>query len=331
MIKKIIKIIISILILIILILVCFFFVGKAPKAEDIKWGVAFSQKHTTNLGLDWQKTYLALLDDLKVKNIKIGTHWDLLEPGDSNYSFQDLDWQIEQAGERQAKVVLVIGMKTPRWPECHIPEWAKDLSKEDREGRVLKLIKEIVSRYKDSSVVSAWQVENEPFFNFGECPDMDEVFLKKEIELVKTLDPDIPVIISDTGEMSFWFKPAKLGDIVGVTTYKKVYSPEFNRYFTLRYPAVFYWRRAKIINSFFGKEVIGVELQTEPWGPKLLYDSPLEEQKKSMDLEQFKKNIEFAKKTGLDQFYLWGAEWWYWMKEKQNDPGIWNEAKILFE
>jgi hypothetical protein len=48
-----------------------------------------------------------------------------------------------------------------------------------------------------------------------------------------------------------------------------------------------------------------------------------------MNLEKFRKNIEFAKKTGLDEFYLWGAEWWYWLKEKQNQPEIWKEAKKL--
>jgi len=34
----------------------------------------------------------------------------------------------------------------------------------------------------------------------------------------------------------------------------------------------------------------------------------LEEQEKTMNLERFQKNIEFAKRTGLDTFYLWGAE-----------------------
>jgi len=24
------------------------------------------------------------------------------------------------------------------------------------------------------------------------------------------------------------------------------------------------------------------------------------------------------------------TEWWYWMKEKQNDPAIWQEARKLF-
>jgi len=35
-----------------------------------------------------------------------------------------------------------------------------------------------------------------------------------------------------------------------------------------------------------------------------------------MNLEQFKKNIEFAQKTGFDTIYLWGAEWWHWLKRE---------------
>jgi len=49
-----------------------------------------------------------------------------------------------------------------------------------------------------------------------------------------------------------------------------------------------------------------------------------------MNLDRFRKNIEFARQTGLSEFYLWGSEWWYWMKEKQNNPDIWYEAKKLF-
>jgi len=49
-----------------------------------------------------------------------------------------------------------------------------------------------------------------------------------------------------------------------------------------------------------------------------------------MNPEQFKKMVGFASGTGFDEFYLWGTEWWYWMKEKHNDPRIWDIAKILF-
>ena len=306
------------------------FVGSVPQADKIAWGVNFSQKHSQSLGLDWKENYLALLDDLKVKNIKLAAHWDLIHPQENQFNFQDLDWQVEKAEEKGVKLVLAIGMKTPRWPECHIPEWAKNKSKQEQQKEILKMLENIILRYKDSPTIKYWQVENEPFFPFGDCPWVDKDFLKKEIDLVKSLDIKDRVLISDSGEGSFWIQAAILGDIVGTTIYKKAWFHQLGLYIDYPFPPIFYARKAQIINKLFDKEVICVELQAEPWGPSLLYDSPLEEQEKTMNLEQFKANIEFAKKTGLKEFYLWGSEWWYWMKEKQNRPAIWDEAKKIF-
>jgi len=315
----------------ILIAASYLFLGKVKPAENISWGVVFSQKHAQLLGLDWQESYLALLDDLGVKRMKVASYWDYIEKSDGEYDFNDLDWQVAEAAERDAKILLAIGMKTPRWPECHIPDWAAGLSKEDQQEEILDLLKEIVARYDDSDAIWGWQVENEPFFPFGVCPWVDEDFLKEEVELVKSLDSkDRPVVVTESGEFPLWIMAAKYGDVVGVTMYKKVWVHQINRYITYPFPSVFYHRKAEIVRKVFGKEVIGVELQAEPWGPKLLYDSPLEEQEKTMNLNQFKYNIEFAKNTGISEFYLWGAEWWYWMKEKQNDSAIWEEARKLF-
>jgi len=314
-----------------LIFVVYFFIGTPPQAEKIVWGVNFSQKHAENLGLDWRETYSALLNDLGVKNLKVAAHWDLLEPQKDEYYFDDLDWQIEKAKEYNTKVILVIGMKTGRWPECHIPEWAVNLKKEEQQKEILEIIKKIVLRYKESPAIKYWQVENEPLFPFGRCPWVDKAFLKEEINLVKTLDPQKkPIIISDSGEGSFWIQAAKLGDVVGTTMYKKVWWKQIGTYIRYPFPPVFYWRKAQIIKEFFDKKVICVELQAEPWGPTLLYDLPFKEQKKTMNLEQFRYNVDFAKRTGLDEFYLWGGEWWFWLKEKQGEPEIWQEAKKLF-
>jgi len=320
------------LLVLVLFFVFYFFTGKTSKTENIIWGVNFSQKHAQNLGLDWKEVYLALLNDLKVKRIKIASYWDLIEKERGIYDFDDLDWQIKKAEERGAKILLIIGMKTPRWPECHIPKWAKSLGKKEQQERILMLLEKIVLRYKDRNSIWAWQVENEPFFHFGECPwKIDKEFLKKEIFLVKSKDiKKRPVVISDTGEWSFWLKSAKLGDIVGITIYRRVWSKELKTYFSHFFPPVFYKKRADLVNRFFGKRTICVELQAEPWGTKLLYDISLQEQERTMNLDQFRKNIEFAQKTGLKEFYLWGAEWWYWLKEKENKPEIWNEAKNLF-
>ena len=59
--------------------------------------------------------------------------------------------------------------------------------------------------------------------------------------------------------------------------------------------------------------------------------APLSEQLKSMNPQMFEEGVAFAKQTGLSKFYFWGVEWWYWMKTVQNQPGIWNEAKQLFQ
>jgi hypothetical protein len=324
------KILIGILICILL-LCGFFFVGKTPQQEKIIWGTTFSQKHAQDLGLNWQKTYLSILDDLQVKHLRLIAYWDLIEPQNNEYYFNDLDWQIEQAEKQNAKIILVAGLKTPRWPECHEPEWIKKSSPESKDREILEYIETVVNRYKSNNSIIAWQIENEPFFTFGECPKIDKNFLEQEINLVKSLDSNRKIIITDSGSSSFWFKPAQLGDIVGISIYEKVWFHEIKNYIRYPFPPIFYQRKALIINKIFDKNVICVELQAEPWGPTLLYNSPLKEQEKTMNLEQFKKNIEFAKNTGLKQHYLWGAEWWYWLKIKQNNDKIWNEAKKLFE
>ena len=316
-----------------LLFVFYFFVGKAKQAEKIEWGVVFSQKHSQLLGLDWKENYLAILDDLKTKNLKIITNWDLIEPKEDEYFFEDLDWQIKEAQKRNAKIILVIGMKTGRWPECHIPEWVKsqisNLKFQNYERFLFDFIKTMVERYKNSKTIWAWQIENEPFFPFGECPKIEKNLVKREIKLVKSLDSR-PIIFADSGEFSFWINAARFGDIVSITLHRKVYFKEAKRYITYPFPSIYYWRKAKLINFLFNKKVIIGELQAEPWCKNLLYNCDLQEQKITMDFKQFKNNIEFAKNTGMDTIYFWGVEWWYWMKTKQNDSRIWEEAKSLF-
>ncbi len=329
--RNIFKKLVFLIVALILLFAGYLFIGQAKPAKEITWGVNFSQKQAQGLGLDWKENYLALLNDLNVKNIKLAADWDLLESAKDVYNFDDLDWQLNEAEKKGAKLLLVIGMKTSRWPECHIPGWAKDLTKNEQQKEILGLLEKIVLRYRGRASINRWQVENEPFFPFGECPWVDKKFLKEEINLVKTLDEQKrPVVVSDSGEGSFWFNAAGLGDIVGTTMYKKVWVRQLGFYLHYPFPPVFYWRKAQIIKELFGKEVISIELQAEPWGPKLLFDSPPKEQEKTMNLDQFRYNIEFAKKTGLKEFYLWGGEWWYWLKEKQGKPEIWNEAKKLF-
>ena len=75
--------------------------------------------------------------------------------------------------------------------------------------------------------------------------------------------------------------------------------------------------------------VIITELQGEPWADRPLDQISLAEQFQTMNVEIFKDNIEFAQQTGFEQVYLWGAEWWYWLKQ-QGDPSFWDAAHSVF-
>jgi hypothetical protein len=311
--------------------VAYFFIGFTSQPKDKTWGVNFSVKQTDFLKLDSRETYSAILNDLGAKNVKISVYWDLIEKEKGVYDFDELDWQVAEAKKNNAKVVLAIGMRVPRWPECHLPTWARDLNKEEQQAEIINMLQKIVLRYKDSSALSMWQVENEAFLKFGACPWADEDFLKREVAFVRLNDPNHKIIVTDSGELSFWIKASQSGgDIVGVTTYRKVWQQQVRMYFSYFFPPIFYSRRADIVKNVFHQNVIGVELQAEPWCANSIMNSSLAEQEKTMNLKQFKENVEFAQNTGIDTFYLWGAEWWYYMKQNYNNSDIWEEAKKLF-
>jgi len=326
--------VILILVIVVLFFLWLLFFVNPPQAKKITWGVNFSQMQAETLGLDWKKTYLAILEDLGAKHIKLLPQWDWVEGKKGEFYFKDTDWQVAEAQSHGANLIYVLGMKTGRWPECHVPSWAESLSKQSQQQEILAYIKEVVLRYKDNKAIVAWQAENEPLFKFGECPWYDSDFLEKEVGLIKSLDPTRPVIVSDSGEQSLWFGAANVGDIVGTTMYRRVWVRivgNYGFYIDFPLPPMSYWLKAQLVKAFFGKKVINVELQAEPWGPEALYNMPLQEQEKTMSLGQFNANVSYAKKTGFDEFYFWGTEWWYWLREKHNQPQIWNAAKEVFQ
>ena len=325
---------ILIIFLILLILGVTIFLAKRPPdlAPGLKtFGITFSKPAAEALGLDWKEVYLKTLDDLRVRKIRLSAYWSEIEKSAGQYVFDDLDWQIKEADKRNARIILAVGERLPRWPECHIPEWATNLPAAERQEELLKFIGLIVSRYKSSPVIAYWQVENEPFLaTFGICPKFNKEFLDKEIGLVKSLDSR-PVIVSDSGELSSWFQAASRADIFGTTMYRIVWGQNIPGDGYLQYwlPPSFFHLKANLIRYLVGvKDIIVVELQAEPWGPKSISEMSSSERDVSLSIGQFKKNVEYAGEIGFREAYLWGTEWWYW--EKLNGrPEFWEYAKDL--
>jgi hypothetical protein len=87
-----------------------------------------------------------------------------------------------------------------------------------------------------------------------------------------------------------------------------------------------------LIEKFANQEnAIVIELQGEPWVAGWTVHQPLEEQFKSMNEKKLVGNVLYAKKSGFNEIYIWGVEWWYWLKTTQNLPILWDTAKDLFE
>lgn len=309
------------------------FLEKKYFVSEIKFGVSFSPNYAEYLNLDWQKTYLHILDNLQVKNLRLPSYWDMLEPQQGKYNFSQTDFMLNEASKRGVKVVLVVGARQPRWPECHIPVWAKSLTVVDRQQRILDFVQKTVERYKNYPEIWAWQVENEPFaFWFGEnCDTTDSKLLKEEIRVLKRLDSR-PVIVTDSGEWSNWIIPMQSADILGVSLYRKAHNQMLSSYISYPFSAWMYPLKSDLVRKLFApknEKTIISELQAEPWVQKGILDTPFKQQVELFTLKDFQDNIEFAKKTGFDSIYLWGVEWWYLMAQQGRLEYL-EYAKTLF-
>ncbi len=311
-------------------LFAYFFLGQAPQSPSVNYGITFSTIHARNLGLNTQETYSAILNDLGTRSIRLPLYWNEIELQKGVYNFEEFDWYIQEAEKYGAKIIPVMGRKSPRWPECFLPEWGNELKKNEQQSALLRFISEAVTYYRKNENIIAWQIENEPFFEFGECELWEKEFLEKEIRTVKLLD-NRPIMVTESGEWGTWVGAARRADIVGSTLYRTSWWNKLGiKEFVSPIPPIYYFRKANLINLLYKKPVIISEFQLEPWGPRLIQDLSLEEQLRYMNLERLKDNIAYSKKTGFNTIYLWGAEWWYYMKLRGH-PEFWNETKSLFQ
>ena len=333
--RKFLKILFAILIIIyapFVFLYGFLFLGSVEPAQEITWGITFSHSQAEDLGLDWEQAYISLLDELGARNVRVPIYWDELEKEQGQFDFSKWDWQLEELEKREGKAILVVGFKQPRWPECRFPDWYDhETSQPAKDKQLFQMLRTVVSHYRDNPIVGAWQVENEPLFAFGVCPKADMGLLDAEIKLVRGLDSSRPIIVTDSGEWSLWYQTGKRADVLGTTLYRVVHSPTLGFVSYDFFNPTFYARKASILKFFKpDSRIIVSELQAEPWvaDPPLSKNS-LEEQYKTMSPEQFRQNMDFARRTGFDEFYLWGAEWLVWLKN-QGEMEIWDEATKLF-
>lgn len=314
----------------VLIVFLFAFPSFTPAPQE--YGVSFSASHAKGIGLNWKDAYQYMLRDVGVKHFRLAAYWDSIEKKKGVYDFSELDYQIQEAEKHGADVLLAVGRKLPRWPECHIPAWARDISEQDQQRAVLELVSRTVTRYKDKQSVIMWQLENEPLLTFGICPEADVAFLAQEQNLIRSLDATRSMLVTDSGELNSWLGASKYGDMLGTTMYRTVFSGRTKKLFHYDYlfPSWAYRIKAGYIGLLRNKSVLISELQGEPWGSKPFTEMTPDERNESFSPERFTQIAAFAKRTQLSPVYWWGAEYWYWEQIKNDNDAYIDVAKDIF-
>ena len=308
----------------------YYIISNRHKSMD--YGVSFSTGQAKWLvGDDWKNNYLALLNDLHVKRVRLMSYWDDIEPKQSDFHWEDLDWQMNEAAKRGIKVSLAIGARQPRWPECHIPKWVGEQGSPEFDLALTRFLRMTVERYKDNPSLESYQLENKYFLKIfsAECKDYRRSRLVDEFNLVRQLDPKHQIIV--TLSNNFLGSPVQkpTPDKYGFSIYKKVFLDRwgFNMYIEYPIPAWYYGFRAWFLETTKHRPVIVHELQAEPWGPTGIKEMSIDEQDKSMNAGRFKDRMKYIRGTGIKTIDLWGGEWWYYRKTVLHDPSVWDAVK----
>lgn len=301
---------------------------KSTQNQPLVWGTSWSFKYAEELGIDPREGLEAVARELPVSRLRLMTYWDRHEPQQNVYDWSELDYQMDIAKQYDKKVTLAIGLRQPRWPECHMPHWAQDVPREQWLPELKEYMAAVIKRYDSNGVVIEYQLENEFLTDFfGECPDHDRERLIEEYDFVNALT-EKPIIVSRSNNfLPSWPIGEPRAEKTALSVYKRVHIPGSDYYFEYPYPAWFYSGLAGLTKATTGVDTFIHELQAEPWGPGATVNLTDEQQAESMDAERLEKRLSYAVATGLRPIDIWGAEWYYWRKTELNDPSTWNVIK----
>ncbi len=297
---------------------------------------------------DWcAGTLGTLLSGLGAGHVRISVQWSEVEPIDGQFDFSLIDALLAEAERHNANILLTVGMKGQRHPEYYIPDWVLARSRPPDGGvpsddplireRALRMVETVVRHTAVSPAIDSWAAENEPFVVSGRSSDwrLTPEWVAAVRDTIRANDPrERPVVAAHAQHFvrdRRWQDALEAGDVLGTSIYP------FRNYSVLGIDMVvpileigpiapnYAHQRREAEDA--GKEFWITEMQAEPWidgDPRLVGPGNASP---NLSEDKFRKNVEYARRTGAQRVYLWGAEWWLFQRERYNDPWWWDLAR----
>lgn len=322
--------------------------GQRDRDQAMVLGANFSCRHAEWLGLDCRTAYLTVLQDLGVKHLRLSVYWDEIEPQPGVYDFRAVRWQLDQAAQHGAAVVLTIGIKGQRWPEVYVPAWlweqvspppGADLgSIPTLRDAALAMLTAVVTELGGHPAIEAWQVENEPLIRSARFHDryVGEATLRLEVEAVRRADrQQRPIVLTHPWTWILdrdWQRNLALADILGLSYHTKRQEGPFHWFYLQPFhlgPFSPHIRGVVSMAAAQGKRVWITELQAEPWEQRPMSEVGVTGNR-TLSPERLQENVRLARATGVERAYLWGIEWWLYQRERWGETRYWEIGQRLF-
>jgi Beta-galactosidase len=324
-----------------------------PPTEPYYLGTTFSPLQCYYMGLDWRQAFSAIAD-LGLDRVRLGAYWNVIERQPMGFDFTELDWLLDQCDRRGMAVALALGMKVPRWPEFHFPDWvslrgdtgAGDRPLDQRSPVVAELalnfVDRVVAHCRSAPALKYWQIENEPFTRLEIAGGrwLSPEFVQREIDLVRSGQrADQKILLTNaihlptpkpTEDGPAFQDSLRLADAVGINVYTKVPTGAPGQYLE---PTAQFWRTLQDWQGALrsaDREAWVAEAQAEPWEPQQLVAMQKLNYPSASPL-RLRNLTHQLRDLGYGTILLWGCEYWYWQKQQQQNLWWWQVQQLVEE
>lgn len=316
---------------------------------------------------------LATLDEamrLNLDFVRVGARWVDIETRPGVMDFGGLEPILEACDRRGMPIVLAAGIKTPVWPDFHLPAWVQQSVWAPPTGLITRserlrelghrFLRRVIERYASDSRITVLQVENEPFDPqlLTNGWTLDEPYLRRQVAETRAADRlNRPIML--TAFVSSTQFVSSLQRLERRASGQLLLNPIFG----VRPPAALI-EMADIVGfdvyPAIGVSMLGQPMYLRPTGPAdftpllLFRDEVLAAGKQVMIAECQAKPWEPNEKVhhnvvtpsfapadmtqlagqmagfGFEQILLWGIEHWIWHRD-HGDPGWWEVGSRLLE